>query len=163
MTIGSIPGLSFIQNEFAVFFLSIRQNRKLWPIFPAVTKFRILFSSSEPKAHKWANGVYRHLWVSLKLWSSFHISLIVSSQHKHEILKYDPRSASPQYLVISGEWKSIGKGLKLIWQLTVFIGIHIRWLSYSTVTSINNIVVRYATCIVSIKIHPWVVTTLFLS
>ena len=60
-----------------------RQNRKLWPIFPAVTKFRILFSSSEPKAHRWAYGVYRHLWVSLKLWSSFHISLIVSSQHKH--------------------------------------------------------------------------------
>ena len=73
-------------------------------------------------------------------------------------LKYDPRSASPQYLVISGEWISIGKGLKLIWQLTVIIGIHIRWLSYGTVTSINTIVVRYATCVVSIKIHPWVVT-----
>ena len=75
-------------------------------------------------------------------------------------LKYEPRSASPQYLVIWGEWISIGKGLKLIWQLTVFIGIHIRWLSYGTVTSINTIVVRYATCVVWIKIHPWVVTAL---
>ena len=34
---------------------------------------------------------------------------------------------------------------------------------YVGVTSINNIVVRYATCVVSIKIHPWVVTALFLS
>ena len=31
-----------------------------------------------------------------------------------------------------------------------------------TVTSINTIVVRYASCVVSIKIHPWVVTALFL-
>ena len=54
MAIGSIPGLSFIQNEFAVFIFIYytnlyRQNRKLWPIFPAVTKFCILFSSSETR------------------------------------------------------------------------------------------------------------------
>ena len=55
MAIGSIPGLSFIQNELAVFILSIIliytdriENFDLF--FPTVTKFRILFSASELKA-----------------------------------------------------------------------------------------------------------------
>ena len=57
MAIGSIPGLSFIQNEFAVFILLIiliytDRIENFGLFFPAVTKFRIRFSSSEPKAHR---------------------------------------------------------------------------------------------------------------
>ena len=74
MTIGSIPGLSFIQNEFAVFILSI-----ILIYTDRIENFGLFFLQSQ-------NFVYFLVHLSRSLIDELMvcISLIVSSQHKHE-------------------------------------------------------------------------------
>ena len=89
MAIGSIPGLSFLKNEFAVFILSNI------PIYTdRIENFGLFFLQSQNFEYflvHLSRRLIDELMVCtgicgslLSCESSFHISLIVSSQHKHE-------------------------------------------------------------------------------
>ena len=82
MAIGSIPGLSFIQNEFAVFILSI-----ILIYTDRIENFGLFFLQSQNYVYVLVHLSRRlidELMVCKGIYGSFHISLIVSSQHKHE-------------------------------------------------------------------------------
>ena len=75
--------------------------------------------------------MFRHLWISLKLCSSCHISHLAGTSMS-KTLTYDPKVYIPLISVhLRGMLKCVfvpvGKGLKLIQQLTVYIGIHINY------------------------------------
>ena len=73
--------------------------------------------------------MFLHLWISLRLCSSRHISHLAGTSMS-KALTYEPRVYIPSiYVHLRGMIKRVfvpvGKGLKLIRQLTVYIGIHI--------------------------------------
>ena len=72
--------------------------------------------------------MFRHLWISLNLCSSCHISHLADTSMS-KTLTYDPRVYIPSISVhlrgmIQRVFVPVGKGPKLIRQLTVYIGIH---------------------------------------
>ena len=107
--------------------------------------------------------MFGHLWISLRLCSSCHISHLASTSMS-KTLTYDPRVYIPLIPVhlrgmIKCVFVPVGKGLKLIRQLTVYIGIHIHCSRFNYLYSS----VLYATCVVAAIIYHWVVTALCLS
>ena len=73
--------------------------------------------------------MFRHLWISLKLCSSCHISHLAGTSMS-KTLTYDPRVYIPSISVhlrgmIKRVFVPVEKELRLIQQLTVYIGIHI--------------------------------------
>ena len=73
--------------------------------------------------------MFRHLWISLKLCNSCHVSHLAGT-NMSKTLTYDPRVYIPSISVhlrgmIKRVFVPVGKGLKLIRQLTVYIGTHI--------------------------------------